>query len=252
MADRPRRALTRRCLAAWLLLAAGPALGGEACKVAVDIGHSRQVPGAISARGAPEWQFNAALASTLVSALSTAGIDALTIDPSGADMPLRERARAAKDAGASLLLSVHHDSVQPRYLSSWTWEGREHRYSDRFRGHGLFVSMRNARADESVAVATAIGEALRASGLRPSLHHAEPIAGEGRTLVDRERGIYRFDELALLSEAPMAAVLIEAGVIVHRDEELELATPAFRDKLAQAVLVAVRAHCERLRERPRR
>ena len=108
------------------------------------------------------------------------------------------------------------------------------------------------KAGESLALATALGEALRASGLRPSLHHAEPIAGEARTLLDPERGIYRFDELAVLSEATMAAVLIEAGVIVHRDEELELATPAFRDKLAQAVLVAARAHCARLRERPRR
>jgi len=38
-------------------------------------------------------------------------------------------------------------------------------------------------------------------------------------------------------------VLIEAGVIVHRDEELEVAGAAFRSRFAGAVANAVRLSC---------
>jgi N-acetylmuramoyl-L-alanine amidase len=43
------------------------------------------------------------------------------------------------------------------------------------------------------------------------LHHAEPVAGESRELIDRALGIYRYDELAVLRTATMPAVLFEAG-----------------------------------------
>jgi N-acetylmuramoyl-L-alanine amidase len=255
-AARVRRAegrLIARCLAASLVLAAAAAsAAGAACRVAIDIGHTRQRPGATSARGAGEWQFNAALARNVADALSRAGIEPIVLNPAGDAIDLHERPRAARRSGASLLVSIHHDSVQPRYLSRWIWQGREQAYSDAFSGYGLFVSSRNAQPDESRAVAVAIGEALLASGLRPSLHHAEPIAGEGRSLIDARIGLYRYDELVVLAEAPMAAVLIEAGVIVNRDEELRVATPSYEHEVGQAVLAGAAGHCARRAARPRR
>ena len=54
-----------------------------------------------------------------------------------------------------------------------------------------------------------------AAGEKPSLYHAEPIAGENRPLLDRRLGVHRFDGLAVLKTATMPAVLVEAGVIVN-------------------------------------
>lgn len=34
----------------------------------------------------------------------------------------------------------------------------------------------------------------------PSLHHAEPIHGENRELLDTTLGIYRFDDLTVLKK----------------------------------------------------
>jgi len=46
-----------------------------------------------------------------------------------------------------------------------------------------------------------------------------------RQLLDAQAGVYRYDQLIVLKETRMPAVLLEAGSIVNRTEELLLATP---------------------------
>ena len=46
-----------------------------------------------------------------------------------------------------------------------------------------------------------------------------------RELLDAQAGVYRYDQLIVLKDTRMPAVLLEAGSIVNRDEELLLATP---------------------------
>ena len=241
-----------RSLAAALLLligaAAVPAAAAAAaagCRVALDVGHYADSPGEISARGVPELVVNQALARRVAAALEHAGIAVTVINAAGDIRDLAERPRLAKEAGASLLISLHHDSVQDLYKSTWTWEGAEHAYSDTFSGYGLFVSGLNPAFAESRKVAADMGERLRQMGLRPSLHHAETIAGEGRPLLDERRGIYRFDDLVVLRQATMPAVLVEAGIIVNRDDEPRLASDGYRALIALAIVQAARAHCQR-------
>jgi len=231
---------------ALLLCAFTSAAHAVSCAVAIDVGHTVHHPGATSARGVGEWEFNVALARQVIDALARAGIRAMLLNQEGIEISLSERPIAASKAGATLLISVHHDSVQPRYLSRWEWDGNEQTFSDLFKGYGLFVSARNAAMAESLAVAIAIGDAMLASGLRPSLHHSEPIPGEGRPLLDSVRGVYQYDDLVVLAKATMPAVLIEAGVIVNRDEELDVASPQRQALLAAAVAAAATGHCARL------
>ena len=222
-----------------------PVLAGAApaCKVAVDIGHHRAAPGATSARGTPEWSFNAALAGLVTKALQQQGVAAVLLNPAGDPIELRRRPADAEAAGATLFLSIHHDSVQDKYLSPWQWQGRNQLYSDQFSGYGLFVSAKNPAFDRSRAVAEAVGDQLLGLGLAPSLHHAEPIPGENRPLLDARRGIYRFDDLIVLKSAAMPALLIEAGIIVNRRDEPVLADDAFRSRFAEAVARGVAASC---------
>lgn len=97
--------------------------------------------------------------------------------------------------------------------------GKRLAYSDHFLGYSLFVSAAGTRVDTSMKLAGALGDSLLSSGFTPSLHHAVPIPGENRVLLDRSRGIYRFDDLIVLRTAGVPAVLLEAGVIVNRREE---------------------------------
>jgi N-acetylmuramoyl-L-alanine amidase len=64
-----------------------------------------------------------------------------------------------------------------------------------------------------------------------------------RQLVDADAGVYRYDELLVLRQTHMPAVLLEAGSIVNRPEELELASPARRALTSAAIAAAVEDFC---------
>jgi N-acetylmuramoyl-L-alanine amidase len=64
-----------------------------------------------------------------------------------------------------------------------------------------------------------------------------------RQLVDREAGVYRFDRLAVLIGTKMPAVLLEAGSIINRDEELLMESPERQAQVAVAVTEAVEQFC---------
>jgi N-acetylmuramoyl-L-alanine amidase len=214
-----------------------PAAAHGLAPVAVDVGHFLAEPGALSARGRAEFEFNRALALDLRDALEAQGDRVRLIGAAGDMAVLSRRTMAAR--GASLLLSVHHDSVQPHYLEEWRHEGETRRFSDRFSGFALFVSRRNPDPAASLACASAIGARLRAAGLAPSLYHAEPIPGESKPFADRLNGVHYFDNLVVLHAATQPAVLLEAGVIVNRVEELRLGEPATRRRIAAAVAAGV-------------
>jgi len=221
-----------RCAALLFLTAITPAY---AAGVAVDVGHFNAEPGTISARGRPEFEFNRDLALEIRGALAARGLDAKLIGADGSMSHLSRRTAAAAAGGADLLLSVHHDSTQPQFFLSWNDRGTDRSYSDRYAGFSLFVSRRNLDVAASLRCASSIGAALRAAGFAPSLYHAEPIAGENKPFADRENGVHYYDNLVVLHTAKSPAVLLEAGVIVNRAEELKLASPQTRRTIAAAV-----------------
>lgn len=233
-------------LVALVATAAQPpaAAAGATCRVAVDVGHDHLRPGAMSARGVPERAFNEALATRIHRALGRAGIPAFLVAGPGDPLEPVERARRAADGRASLLVSVHHDSVQPRYLKPWIVDGKPRAYSDDFHGFSLFVCGTTPARRASVDAATAIADGLRRAGLSPTLHHAEAIPGEDRPLLDAARGLYRRDDLAILNHATMAAVLVEAAVIVNRDDERRAASAEYQEVVARAVVAAATLHCK--------
>src|SRR6516162_7278715 len=63
--------------------------------------------------------------------------------------------------------------------------------------------------------------------LSPSttIQYLLPLMGRYRhELIDAEAGVYRYDHLIVLHSTRKPAVLLEAGSIINRQEELELAT----------------------------
>jgi len=215
----------RRAAAVLGALLAACAMSGK--EVALDVGHNAAEPGAISAGGVPEFDYNLALALRVRMALESAGLRVRMIGERGDYADLYARTRDAR--GASLFVSIHHDSVKERLRPE----------AGRFSGFSLFVSHLNPHAAQSLACASAIGARLRAAGLAPSRYHADPEAGEGRAFADETNGVHWFDELAVARGAAMPAVLIEAGVIANRDEERRMADEGIRDSIARAVAQGV-------------
>jgi N-acetylmuramoyl-L-alanine amidase len=231
-----------RCVAGWTPLVLAIIFTGsdpvsrasaDSPLIALDVGHSLARPGATSARGVPEFKFNRDLALVVAEELKSKGFGIRLIGETGDADSLTGRTDAAR--GAAFFLSVHHDSVQPQYLEEWTVNGRRQRHGDRFSGYSLFVSRTNPAWEKSLLCARTIGQALQERGFRPSLHHAEPIPGENRPLADEENGVYFFDDLVVLKTATMPAVLLEAGIIVNRRDELRLRERQTQERIAAGV-----------------
>ena len=196
--------------------------------IAVDVGHYAAEPGVISASGKPEFEYNRELAFELKSILESNGMQVRLIGEKGDYAVLHHRTRDAK--GADLFLSIHHDSVKERLLPR----------ADEFAGYSLFVSRHNPQVQKSLACASAIGKALKENGFTASRYHADPVLGEARPFADEANGVHFYDNLAVGRTAAMPAVLVEAGVIVNREEEKRMRDPLVRRRIAEAIAQGVR------------
>ena len=112
-------------------------------------------------------------------------------------------------------------SVPDRFLQKWEFNGVERSYSDRFKGHSIFVSHDNADYRDSLQFARLLGQKLKDRGLKYTPHYVEKFMGSRqRILVDADVGVYRYDQLIVLKNNRIPAALLEAGSIINRDEEL--------------------------------
>ena len=215
-------------------------------RVILDVGHTIEVPGAISARGVPEYDFNFRLAKQIEQKLLDAGFArTVMLVTAGPAIPgLIRRIARANTLQANLLLSIHHDSVPNFFKEEWEHEGKKNLFSDRFKGHSIFVSYDNSDRKGSLLFGRLLGKQLKARDLQYTPHYTEAIMGSRRReLVDAETGVYRFDQLHVLRATLMPAVLLEAGSIINRDEELLLGSPEHRSIISAAVVDAVEIFC---------
>jgi N-acetylmuramoyl-L-alanine amidase len=204
-------------------------------KVAIDIGHSKPYPGVISARGKSEFEFNVGLARVLEDVLTAHHIKSFFIGEDGEMVDVKQRTSIANTKGASFFISIHHDSVQPKYLKTWKWQEIDRSYSDNFSGFSLFVSRKNPQLKKSLHCAQLIGKYLKQNGFSSSNHHAESIPGESRVWADSNAGVYYYDDLIVLKTSKVPAVLVEAGVIVNRYEEQNIQKDSTRNLIAMAI-----------------
>jgi N-acetylmuramoyl-L-alanine amidase len=130
-------------------------------------------------------------------------------------------------------------------LEKWTYDGVEHTYNDRFPGHSIFISNDNPQSGRSLEFASLLGAQLKSRGLKYTPHYTERFMGHRRReIVDAANGVYRYDQLIVLRSTHMPAVLLEAGSIINRKEELELAKPERVALVADAALDAVESYCD--------
>jgi N-acetylmuramoyl-L-alanine amidase len=196
--------------------------------VAVDVGHTLAESGAMSARGRSEFEFNRDLGGLLASALRARGVAVQEINFAGVIGSLAERPEQAR--GSDFFISIHHDSISPEYLQFWDWDGYEVSYTTLKRGFGIFVSRRNPELAASLRCASVLGAALRRAGFEPTAWH-----GRKHQPADAENGVWYYDNLVVLHKSTFPALLFEAGVIKHREEELELLDPDRQGRMADVL-----------------
>jgi N-acetylmuramoyl-L-alanine amidase len=216
-------------------------------RIVLDVGHTAESEGAISARNVAEFVFNLRLAQRIEEKLKAEGFaeTRLLLTEGKARPSLVKRVAAANNLHADLFLSIHHDSVPNKLLDDWEFEGKKSHFSDRFSGYSVFVSRNNPDFKTSLAFAELVGKEMKAQGLQYAQQYTQAIMGRYQhPLLNKETGVYSNDQLVVLRSTRMPAVLLEAGSIINRDEELKMDSPERRDIISNAVATAVKEFCD--------
>jgi len=156
----------------------------------LDVGHTVEMPGAMSARGISEYQFNLRLAKQIEQKLIDAGFGRtvllVTTDPP--PRGLVKRVVRANCLLADLFLSIHHDGVPDSFLEKWEYEGRENHLSGL--GMRVFATVHETR------VMRRDREATRAHSLRLFIGHiTDDLPASVRLLAEYvHTGLDRFRE----------------------------------------------------------
>ncbi len=216
-------------------------------RIVLDVGHTAESEGATSARNVAEFLFNLRLARRIEEKLKAEGFaeTKLLVTAGRARPSLARRVDAANNLQANLFLSIHHDSVPNKFLENWEFEGKKSHFSDRFNGYSVFVSHDNPDFRTSLAFAELIGKEMKAEGLQYAQQYSQAIMGRYQhPLLNKETGVYSYDELIVLRKTRMPAVLLEGGSIINRDEELKMESPERRNIISSAVTAAVKEFCD--------
>jgi N-acetylmuramoyl-L-alanine amidase len=216
-------------------------------RIVIDVGHTAESEGAISARNVAEYIFNLKLARRVEQQLKADGFAGtrLLVTEGKARRSLVTRVNAANNLAPNLFLSIHHDSVPDKFLEYWEFEGQKRHYSDRFSGYSVFVSRDNPDFQTSLTFAELVAKEMKAQGLHYARQYSQPIMGRYQhPLLNRETGVYRYDELIVLRKTRMAAVLLESGSIINREEELKMDSDKHRNLVSHGVATAVKEFCD--------
>jgi N-acetylmuramoyl-L-alanine amidase len=215
-------------------------------RIVLDVGHTAESEGATSARNVAEFVFNLRLAQRIEEKLKAEGFPEtrLLLTEGKARPSLAKRVTVANNLRANLFLSIHHDSVPDSFLEKWEFEGKKSHFSDRFSGYSVFVSRNNPDFKTSLWFAELVGKEMKARGMQYAEQYTQSIMGRYQhPLLNKETGVYSYDKLIVLKSTRMPAVLLEAGSIINREEELKMDSPERRDIISGAVATAAKEFC---------
>ena len=211
-------------------------------RILLDVGHTEKSEGAISARNVPEFSFNLHLAQKIDQKLKAAGFAGtkLLVTEGNARSSLVKRVAVANSLPADLFLAIHHDSVPNKLLENWDFEGKKLHFSDRFSGYSVWVSRNNPEFKTSLSFAELLAKEMKGKGLEYAHQYTQAIMGHYQhPILNKETGVYSYDQLVVLRTTRMPAVLLEAGSIINRDEELMMASAERQDMIGSAVATAL-------------
>lgn len=238
--------------------------------IVIDPGHEPSELGAIGTCQKNEVEYNDELASYVVKQLSDSYHVILTRQP-GQDVvtdnltpqslipqdkplwatktSLLARAVIANNNNAQLFIAIHHDAAlaqnqveDPKLCDGHGGKTLSPAYKKNYvAGFNVFVydNIHDQRTEDSIALADDIGKNLIAMGRTPADYYISPNNGcESCIPIHENLGVWN-ENLAVLRNTKMPAVLIEAGNIVDAADEAKINNDQYREQFSKAIKRAV-------------
>ncbi len=224
-------------------------------RIAIDAGHGGASLGTRAARGPVEKELTLDIARRLERLLAASSFETLMTRAADRDVPLKERARRANEAGADLFLSIHLNwledpgargietyyagtSDDPSVNRLAAAENRESGYSLADLKPLLERIYTDVRQEESRQLAEVVQGALFRS-----LAAANPRL--------RDRGVKAAPFIVLIT-TEMPSVLAEVSCLSNAEEARLLAEPEYRQAIAEALAQGVRSYAESVAAAPQK
>jgi N-acetylmuramoyl-L-alanine amidase len=222
--------------------------------IVVDPGHGGIDPGAIGAQGTYEKDVTLTWAKEFKAGLQRSGrFRVMLTRERDVFLPLAERVRVARAAGASLFISVHADSIHDNSVHGATVYTLSEVASDRAAEQ---LAAKENRSDVLAGVDLAseteeVSAILIDLAWRETMNHsarfAQTLLGELGEQLKQPRQAHRFAGFKVLKAPDVPSVLFEIGYLTNRQDEAMLITPKGRKKTIGAAITAVEDYFSRPR-----
>lgn len=216
--------------------------------IAVDAGHGGKDPGARGPKGAREKDLTLQISRRLAAAIDAEpGMRAYLTRDTDSFVPLRERMERARGAEADLFVSIHADAFRDRRVRGTTVyvlsakgasDEASHRLAERENAADLIGGV--SLGDKDPTLRSVLLDLSQNASLSASIDVGDHILDElGQFARLRKRKVQQAPFLVLKSP-DVPSVLIETAFISNPEDERNLSTPAFQERLAGAILGGVR------------
>jgi len=216
--------------------------------IAIDAGHGGEDPGARGPSGSWEKNITLAVARELARQVNAEpGMKAYLVRDGDYFIPLQDRYRKARRAEADLFVSVHADAfhkptaagssvfiLSQRGASSEAarWLARSENASDLVGGVSL--------DDKDNTLAAVLLDLAQSATLKASNDVANAVLGALQRVGKTHKSAVERANFVVLRSPDVPSILVETAFISNPEEEKRLNDPAYRRRLASAILDGVR------------
>ena len=221
--------------------------------IAIDPGHGGQDPGAIGKSGTREKDVVLAISKELARQIdATPGLKAYLTRDNDVFIPLNQRARLARKAGADMFISIHADAAENRsadgssvYVLSLRGASsqRARWLADKENSADLIGGVR--LDDPNDTLASVLLDLTQSGHMKASEDAARDILGGLQQVGNVHKRNVEKANFAVLRTSDMPAMLVETAFISNPEEERRLRDPAFQRRIAGAVLEGVNSYFSR-------
>jgi N-acetylmuramoyl-L-alanine amidase len=218
--------------------------------VAIDAGHGGEDPGARGKRGTKEKVITLQIAQKLKKMIDAKkDMKAILIRDGDYFVPLATRVKKARNAKADFFVSIHADAFRKRSVSgSGVYALSERGASSAF---AKFLANQENEADliggvsiddKDPLLAKTLLDLSQEATINDSLKFGNHVLKEIKKVNNLHKKYVEQAGFAVLKAPDIPSILVETAFISNPEEEKNLRSEAFQNKMAQSILIGIQSY----------